>query len=103
MIRLILYLHDWWKKLFFTEKAVAFDILLKSTKYRGNTEALIIIADLEKVSKIWENTFPISFYIADCDEKVLNQILYDLGYHNPIIKRKCIGRDLFSIMIRPRG
>lgn len=80
-----------------------YDTLRKGVKYRGNTEATKIIDALEVISKKWKNKLPTSFYIMDCNEKTLNQILNDLGYHNPIIKRKPRGRNLFSIMIRPKG
>lgn len=80
-----------------------YDTLRKSIQYRGNTEALQIIDSLEWVSKRWNSNLPISFYIADCDEKILNQILCDLGYHNPVTKRKSIGKNLFAVMVRPKG
>lgn len=71
-------------------------------KYRGNSNALKILDSLEFASKNHAE-LPISFYISDCDEDLLKQILLDYGFSNPKIERKPIGRDTFGIMVRPRG
>lgn len=74
-------------------------------KYWGNIKALKIIESLRIVSDSWKgsNTFPISFYIADCDIEILEVILHDLGYPSPSLERVPIGRDLFCILVRLGG
>lgn len=90
-------------KKWFSTKRNSFEILRKSVPYRGNSEALKIIDTLEEVSKKWAGKLPISFYIADCDIKTLEEILTKLGYACPKIERQPTSRNVYAIMVRPRG
>lgn len=71
--------------------------------YRGNSEAMKILNAFETISKKWNGRLPISFYIADCDIKILTEILAKLGYPSPKIERQPTTRTSFAILVRPRG
>lgn len=71
--------------------------------YRGNSEALDILNSLEIISEKWFGKLPISFYIADCDIALLTEILSKLGYSSPNLERQPTSRNVYAIMVRPRG
>lgn len=71
--------------------------------YRGNSEALDILNSLETISEKWFGKLPISFYIADCDIKTLEEILTKLGYAYPKIERQPTSRCSFAVMVRTKG
>lgn len=70
-------------------------------KYRIDTEAIKIINTLELVAQKFNGHLPTSFYISDYDQELVKQILLELDYPNPIVKRKPVGRGIYSLMVRP--